>query len=367
MIDDYFTNESEDSTAPRRVIIPSFTLTIYPTHNFARKEEDIVMDAANDALNSYIPIQLPDNIVLDYAGFTRDSFSRARTLWESNTTTLEVSGGVASFHGGEPAAVDVNRWTSEAMEGVLLDTLQQETELSYVESIIFYSMTSAPTPAPTPMVVGALSGDGAAWVTVGAVAGLLVAILAILFVWRRVAPGHGRNEKVSEMNISTPNRSHELDEDLSFSFETNQNCHSNDEESVSTSDEATISTNTTAAFTLKSGKRFPCSGHSLMQTESFERERQLSLKKDMLQTPWLVATPPCVYISRETDLQPSVKPTKSPDYWIGDDTRDPNDTATDPGSSIGNQSPFLFQAPGEEVVLMPPNQTRSSRSSGSFR
>lgn len=48
----------------------------------------------------------------------------------------------------------------------------------------------------------------------------------------------------------------------------------------------TLSSNLTDAFTIKNGQMFPRSSHSLMQTESFERDRQVSLKKDMMQKPW---------------------------------------------------------------------------------
>jgi hypothetical protein len=43
----------------------------------------------------------------------------------------------------------VNAWVSEALQGQLLELLQQETELNDVDSIVFTSLTPAPTPSPS--------------------------------------------------------------------------------------------------------------------------------------------------------------------------------------------------------------------------
>jgi hypothetical protein len=126
-----------------------------------------------------------------------------------------------------------------------------------------------------------------------------------------------------------------------------------------------MSTNATDAYTVQSGKVFPRISHSLMQTESFERDRQVSLRKDMLQASWSTAIPYDAGMGKggvggsDNLLTPShfsVQESPSGDSYEGDSAWNPDDTEMTL-SGVDHDSPFVFQAQGDDVVR---NATKSS-------
>jgi hypothetical protein len=377
---EYITNESDDvGGAPHRVNIPPFTLTIFPTSGFSRDQEDLVVDMADEVLHDLFPTKVAVGVQVDYVSLrsvVRDNTLDRRRLQEDETTVLQISGGIASFRGGQPRVDEVNAWVSEALEGPLLEILQEETELNEIQSIVFTSLTPAPTPSPSSQSnsVGIASESNVqaddndtikiAGGVVGVMAVASIALLALLTMSRQkrataLEPvARGSVKKV----LPTVDGDGADDSDDEESLETNQNRAFADDDSVSVS-EWTMSTNVTDAYTVKSGKVFPGISHSLMQTESFERDRQVSLKKDMLQTPWSTAIPrDTVYQGKSTVLVPShFRVQKSPSRDSFDEDSEWNPDDNDATSSVDQDSPFLFEALGDEVVLMPPSQTRSCR------
>jgi hypothetical protein len=371
--DKYITNESEDGDAPARVNIPAFTLTLSPTFgSFSSVQEDLLEDAADVVLQEYISTQVPDGVALDFVSLinvVQDNADRRKLQQE--TSVMEIGGGLASFRGGEtPSVDDVNKWVSAALEGPLLETLQGETEFNYVESILFTSLSPAPTPAPSvqPILFGGIqdgtqiqasedsSGKIAASV-VGALAIAGVLAAALLMVRRRKQLSRGVATKLSPTAVVV-----EADDasssDEEESMQTNQNHRIFAISEVESESEWTLNSSATDAFTVKSGKVFPRSSHSILQTESFERDRQVSLKKDMMQAPWSTATSNNVQKGSGTVLQPSYFSAGHVDSYDMDENWNPDDTTE---TTVNPDSPFLFEGQGEEVVLMPPSRTRSSR------
>jgi hypothetical protein len=383
MANEYITNESGDNGggAPLRVTIPPFTLTISPTFgSFSSVQEDLLEDTANVVLEEYLSTQVPDGISLDYVSLinvVQDNSIRRRQLQET-ATVLEIAGGLASFFraGGDeappPTVEEVNKWVSDALEGSLLETLQSETDLNYVETIIFTSLSPAPTLSPLSLggiqdgtqIKASDSGKIAAGV-VGALAIAGVLAAALLLARRRKQSSSAVATKSSPIAAPVGVEDDDDDdssEDAEESMQTNQNHRSFAISEVESESEWTLNSNATDAFTVKSGgKVFPRSSHSMLQTESFERDRQVSLKKDMMQAPWSTATPATnVQKGSGTVLQPShFSAAGRVDSYDMDEHWNPDDTET--ASSVNQDSPFLFEAQGEEVVLMPPSRTRSSR------
>lgn len=211
---------------------------------------------------------------------------------------VSIAGGLASFRGGEPSVDELNEWTKEALEAPLVEYLQEETDLNYITSSRFTSLTPAPTAAPTEaplVVVGSTSGETQSVESAGLIAGGITAGFAILafcavvlsIVGRRRQQLEREKPKMMKQVSTVPPplddddvaSSDEEGGEEDSSLQTNQNRRSSfDVESVATSD-WTLSSNLTDAFTIKNGQMFPRSSHSLMQTESFERDRQVSLKK----------------------------------------------------------------------------------------
>ncbi|KAI2506501.1 hypothetical protein MHU86_7911 [Fragilaria crotonensis] len=398
---EYVTNDSQDGTgAPYRVIIPPFTLTLTPASALTTTQGDLIEELAEDVLHDYLPTKLDQGVTVDYVDLIVSNHGRVR--WrhlqqDDSSAVLEVSGGVASFRGGKPPLEEVNEWVSQALEGNLLEILQAETDLNTVEKIEFNSLSAPPTPSPAAAAPpGSGSSQGGtddisrvqttetnpthsfAFVAaiVGGVAIISLVILAAIAVGgrrrsatvepigeggakRRVTPAGGIDDDITGDGEEDDDDSEEGD-----TLETGQNLPKFEEaESVSHS-MWTMSTNATDAYTVRSGKLFPRVSHTLMQTESFERDRQVSLKKDMLETTWSSAIPhESVKKTKDTLLTPShfsvVEQSQSTDSYEADKNWNPDDNEV--STSVDHDSPFLFAAQGEEVVLMPPSRVRSSR------
>ena len=392
--DGYLTNESEDSAgAPHRVRIPPFTLTFSPSSGFTDTQEDLIEELAEDVLHDFFPTKVGAGVTVDYVDLiinNRALIRKLRRLQQNGTQVLQIAGGIASFRGGEPTLDEVNAWVSEALQENLLELLQEETDMNTVDSIVFNSLTTAPTAAPRAFDGVAVSDNSSqdsprssAFSLVASVVGgaAFVCLVVLAALSRRRRHGATVEPIVADKSTAkkdfqvTPDAVHddlaatgcdESDEDETL--ETGQNLPNlvrfEDADSVSYS-MGTMSTNATDAYTVKSGKVFPRTSHALMQTESFERDRQVSLKKDMLETTWSSAIPhETVSKAKDTLLSPShfsavVEQSQSTDSYEVDRAWNPDDNEV--SSSVDQDAPFLFAAQGEEVVLMPPSRVRSSR------
>jgi hypothetical protein len=412
-VDEFLTNDSEDSTGrstPHRVRIPAFTLTFFPmpVATLTTTQASMIEELAEDILHNYFPTKVSHGITVDYVDLLlSDNWRRSdrhnRRHLKSNTAdhtaVLKVSGGLASFRGGAPTVDEVNAWVSEALQGQLLELLQQETELNDVDSIVFTSLTPAPTPSPSQEQAISASTSGQmdqpvtnhSFAVAGGIVGLVAlasVTLVALLSWRRrshrrrsapvepilVPMSDGATSKSKAVPTARADASDDQseEEDDNESRGTSQNLRDGrDAESVSAS-EWTMSTNATDAYTVQSGKVFPRISHSLMQTESFERDRQVSLRKDMLQASWSTAIPYDAGLGKggvggsDNLLTPShfsVHESPSGDSYEGDSAWNPDDTEMTL-SGVDHDSPFVFQAQGDDVVLMPPSRVRTTRRGG---
>ena len=393
--DEYLTNESEDNNqgAPHRVKIPPFSLTLYPEMTVTSFHRGLIEELADDVLQEFLPTKLDNGITLDYVDLIIDDLEkRSRRLRNNDKTVLQINGGIASFRGGEPTVDQVNSWVKEALEENLLGLLQEETDLNAVEVIEFTSLTPAPTSAPTTNTLKVIDGVQSLQtppgnsstsfsfiaIIVGSVAGVCLIILGLFVTLssrRRQASIQPIGDRGSESVKQTPSgvtdgADDSDDDDGEGTLETGENLaklaeHDLESESASAS-MWTMSTNATDAYTVKSGRVFPRTSHALMQTESFERDRQVSLKKDMLETTWSSAIPhERVKKRKDTLLTPShfsVEQCASTDSYEADSAWNPDDNEVTPSMLDEQESPFVFAAPEEEVVLMPPSRVRSTRS-----
>ena len=385
----YFTNDSQDGTgAPYRVIIPPFTLTFSPAGELTATQGDLIEELAEDVLHDYLPTKVDQGVTVDYVDLIINNHAliRRRQLQDDGTAVLQVAGGVASFRGGEPPLEQVNEWVSEALGGKLLEILQSETDLNAVEKIEFNSLSAPPTPSPAATQVAddisrVQSNESSPTQSFAFVASVVGGVAFVsLVVLAALSMGRGRSratvEPIGESDskravpvgcIDNDIIGDDDDDDESEEGDTLETCQNlpkfEETESIAHS-MWTMSTNATDAYTVQSGKVFPRMTHTLMQTESFERDRQVSLKKDMLETTWSSAIPhESVKKTKDTLLTPShfsvVEQSQSKDSYEADKNWNPDDNEV--SSSVDHDSPFLFAAQGEEVVLMPPSRVRSTR------
>lgn len=159
-----FTNESTDCAragVTHRVRIPPFILAFYPTTDLTETQHDVIRESAEEVLLDFFSTKFNDCATVDFVSLLikrNHTIFRRRQPLDNNTAVLSFSGGTARFRGGVPARGEVNAWASQALEGFLLAMLQEKSELTTVESIVFRSLTAPPTPSPsTPQVIESVS------------------------------------------------------------------------------------------------------------------------------------------------------------------------------------------------------------------
>ena len=196
-----FTNQSADCTGgTNRVRILPFTLTFSPTTALTEIQQDVIKELAEDVLHDFFSTKVSQGISVEFVDLIvrNHALVRRRQLQDDDTAVLQVEGGIASFRGGEPQLDEVNAWASQALEGSLLEILQEEAELTSVKSVVFTSLTATPTQSP----ITSPASDGipnlestrssatrsstlVSSVVVGVVLVSLVILLAALWVRRR--------------------------------------------------------------------------------------------------------------------------------------------------------------------------------------
>ncbi|KAI2506502.1 hypothetical protein MHU86_7912 [Fragilaria crotonensis] len=209
-----YTDQSADSSGGgSRVRIPPFTLTFSPTSALTGTQQHVIKLLAEDALLDFFITQVSQGTTVDFVSLVvrNQALVRRRQLQDSNATAvLPVAGGIASFHGGEPSVDEVNAWTSQALEGNLLELLHEETVLTTVDSIVFTSLTVPPTLSPSSNTVGVSSlenpqanppnSSAIAASIVGGMVFVSLVILVALFMRRRQQRGVKEDAVVDEVD-----------------------------------------------------------------------------------------------------------------------------------------------------------------------
>eukprot|EP00542_Grammatophora_oceanica_P018579 CAMPEP_0194038570 /NCGR_PEP_ID=MMETSP0009_2-20130614/10792_1 /TAXON_ID=210454 /ORGANISM="Grammatophora oceanica, Strain CCMP 410" /LENGTH=447 /DNA_ID=CAMNT_0038681115 /DNA_START=554 /DNA_END=1897 /DNA_ORIENTATION=+ len=213
----------------------------------------------------------------------------------------------------------------------------------------------------------------------GSVGGLAAVILGLgVALWARRRGGSERDDKeamndsidtveVDEDDLGSDLDDDELDDEVT-SMETGRYVVQNLPPSVhdsegTNSDQASIGSWTLSTFCTHT--------RSIQTTESFERDRQTTLlKKDMIgTTEWSAAygdrSPPRAGALKDTVLQAShFSPSnvaKDEENYQKQQKAPKRTASTSSDSNNSTTPPFLFTSNGEEIYLMPPSQTRSSR------
>jgi len=299
---------------------------------------------------------------------------------DADESTLQLAAGVIALDTTDasktPSVAAVNDWVREAIDTKMADSLQG-TPYYYVTEAT-YVVEEGPT------IVGGLErgeaspgegNDSKVGVIVGSIcAACACVVLLVLFVKRRrnvdkvleVKPRKGHDDKTAA--------NESFDRDLS-PMKTSVPIENNETKSVAGSEsDWTVNTEAGDSAALKSiphGSQVLVAVPSSVSTESFERDRPINLRKDMLTSAWSGRMP-----SRQNNQQESVL---QPSHFLASDERrnrndddeyaGPEEVWDDEGLEEGERSgsPFLFEkanAQGEEILLMPPSQARQGRGSG---
>jgi hypothetical protein len=149
-----------------------------------------------------------------------------------------------------------------------------------------------------------------------------------------------------------------------------QHVYDNDSGSVSDFTVKTEAGDTTALKTINA-KQMMVVVPAMMNSESFERERPVNLRKDMLTSAWSGRANAKRSNHNESVLQPSHftasherRVRRQEQDFDPDPSWNPEDNSVGGGS---NASPFVFEqahesaSVGEEIYLMPPSQTTIKR------
>jgi hypothetical protein len=335
------------------------------------------------------------------------------------STTLTLSSGVASFLGGGlvPSEDQVNIWVQEAIDTSLVQYLREQgTDFYYVGESTFV------VPQPTPVSLPESSSNATSRSNTGMLVGVAVAcVVAVALLGMLVARRHfgllggskgGRrmfdqeldsvngsdNSKKAGGDADTVNESYETDGSPSrkgpsnspgfnggaagfessrqrieqMQQQTMEQEHVYDADAGSVSD-FTVKTeagDTTALKTINA-KQIMAVVPAMINSESFERERPVNLRKDMLTSAWSGRANAKRTSHNESVLQPSHftasherRVRRQEQDFDPDPSWNPEDNSVGGGS---NASPFVFEqahesaSVGEEIYLMPPSQTTIKR------
>ena len=294
--------------------------------------------------------------------------------WDSQATPPSTG---IKFHGGlawfsEPVSEDYNVNTA-AMEAITLNLvtkLQDTTEFADITSATHMSTTEAPTSAPHDdqnTVVEATAQrdnntyekrDPSTEAIVGSLLGVAFVVLASILLIQR------RNQVHAMLELDKVDKPSQVDDDTDTELDdveldqkqqeamanecASQRAHYHD--AASTDQGSVISewTITSRDTSTASGLR---KNEMLGHAETFERDRQVTLKKDLMQSPW-------------SGIAAAASPQQLPSLPLTPRAGGRKDFAswrTQQGD-VDSNSPFRFeQAQGEEVYFMPPSRARKSR------
>jgi len=393
---------SEDNEeAKKRVDINPFSVLMTPSpYELDRVGQDEIYRVLEGVIQDYIKAQQATfpNVGLEYVllgdmesvyqAETGTGVRRARRL--TGTTTLAFSSGVTSFVGGGviPTEEQVNTWVQQAVDSALTTNLQG-TNFYYVDD----SNYVAGGLGERPDTQGESSGTSAGVVVGAVLAGLAAVALVALFAVKRrnsrvfdvvLDDGNYNNSKAGD-DADTVNDSYE--KDLSPLKQSKRNALADaDNNSVSEWTVNTEAGDTTALKSINTSKMLLVVP-AMVNTESFERDRPVALRKDMLTSAWSGRATGSRAVHSESVLQPSHF-TASAERRVRDQQEFSTDSSWShsemeppiaPAASGGinavvdnvKPSPFVFESHesgptvvgnvGEEIYLMPPSRATRAR------
>jgi hypothetical protein len=379
-----YSNSVDEGPITQLDLLP-FLLTLKPTPD--------VLDG-EDSLETYVQTVVEDYIASQVSGLDYVLLAGIESVdWNSGeedrrrhlrtaaipSTTIKFVGGVASF--SEPVAEDYNVNTG-AMEAIAsnLVPLLQGTEFSGILSAAYITTTEAPTSAPTQqqntVVVGGVQSTNNTYekdntrhtgAIVGALLGVAFVVLASILLIRK----HNQVHAMRELDPEDKQPQVDVDDDDDAATEVDdveldqqqqqaianecasQQAHYHD--AASTDQGSVVSEWTlTSRDTSTGGLR---TNEMLVHAETFERDRQVALRKDVLQSPWSGGGAAVVSPRQQSSMPLPLQPPRR---------RGRQDFAswrTEQGD-VDSDSPFRFEpaneAQGEEVYLMPPTRARKS-------
>lgn len=326
----------EDEVPQARMLLLPFEVRLDGTPRaLGVSEVDAVHSVLESTISDYfmsVQDQFPTGTSLDYVLLGLVS---SRHEDEESTTTISIANGVVSFLGDAsvsmfvdtPSDMQVNQWVKEAVNTGLLESLSN-TPYYYVEDAVYVDEDAefSEVERGNEMLQGSESSD----IKVGAIVGplsagvVLLGLLGMLLIKRRrnnqegkdlaLAVQHSKDSgfDVTEVDdaVTDLNDSMERSSPRSFGRPLARNSMSMDGKSISDSEEEwTVATETGDSLALKSvaaGQNVKfVADVPVMSAESFERERNVNLRKDMLTTPWSGQLSANRAIQAESVLQPS--------------------------------------------------------------
>ena len=375
---EYVTNADSDrdqATGPGWVRIQAFHVQLAPTPDMLSDDDvEDLHDVIEAFLQNYVRAQVQlEGMSLEYvmlADLEEDEAGRG--LQDTPSTTLSISAGVASFDGDtHPSASELAALIAEGIESDLPDALSS-TRFSYIETATYISLTDTPTTAPLG-VQAAEASEGIdtpqkSYVSAGVIGGFIAVAIGVAFLLVRRQRGAQTSPHI-KMDDET--KDIETTSDPSFEPVDDFNDeHINRDENLSldtagggdqfTRDDSSMWTMSTLPDDAGTVMTFGTSAApGIHRAESFERDRRISLKKDMLNTS------PSWNIGESSVSQPRKK---NDDTVLKPSHFGKNDEYKEARSSKEarkNGVPFRFEAngEGEEVYLMPPSETNPRQDS----
>jgi hypothetical protein len=333
------------------------------------------------------------------------------------STTLTLSSGVASFLGAGlvPSTEQVNIWVQEAIDTTLVQYLREQgTDFYYVgEGTFVPNATPVSQPEESSAVIadnnqiGMLVGVAVACVVAVALLGMFVARRHFGLLGGSGASGRRMfDQELDSVNDSDTSRKGGDSDTVNESYETDGGSpvrkgpsspgfggavagferkeqldlmqqETFEQEQVYDADAGSVSDFTvktefgdTTALKTINAKQIMAVVPAMINSESFERERPVNIRKDMLTSAWSGRANAKRTSHNESVLQPSHftasherRVRRQEQDFDPDPSWNPEDDSVDVVGS--NASPFVFEqahespSVGEEIYLMPPSQTRA--------
>ena len=363
---------NEGGTVPTTVRIHAFELDLQGDFPETPTEGQ-VRSTLEDFLNEYVGKDAEDQgMQLEDVFLASVSVSAGRRKLQESSLGVAVSGGVAYFATNEDLLPVL---TEAELEESIATGLEQEfpnyvnanVQGATVDTAAFTSSTQPPTSAPlSPSGLHApemntdnskKKGIIAAGAT-GAFLGILIVAAALLVRHRRgpsldefLERGRGDSAKDSATHIESSLRG---GEEGNIGNSASGETSSAPQQAQDDSSQWTLSTypeDANTVMTFATGKSVVTNSNVIDRTESFERDRQVSLRKDMLNTsPGWNATDASIDQGKKVDdtvLQPS--------HFV---------TADEMPSTANNAPPtarFAANDEGEEIYLLPPSSIRGPK------
>jgi hypothetical protein len=355
-----YSNDGDEASSITQLNLAPFLLKLEPTPT---------LFGGSDKMETYVQTVIEDYVSsrtsgLDYvllAGIGSVDWDSGEDRRNRNlqatlpSTTMKINGGVVSF--SEPVAEDynVNTAAKEAIDSKLV-TFLRDTEFRGISSVTYITTTEAPTGAPaderdTVVVapVQRISNDYEK--EAPKTRAVLFSLLGVAFVaLASVLLIRKHNQVHAMLELDPEDKPSQVDDHDDAATEVDdaegQECASQQahyHDAASTDQGSVVSEWTLTSRDTSTGLR---TNDMLVHSETFDRDRQVSLRKDLMLSPWSGTQQPSM------PLPPRAQGRHDFASW-----------RTEQGD-VDSDSPFRFEqahaAQGEEVYFMPASRARNS-------